>query len=702
MTSRARHIRVCLVGTVFAIVTVALWGRLIQVQYVRHDAYVAEAVRQRVAPREVAPVRGAIFDREGRPLALSARKPSVAVVPKKIRNERVVVAELARALDMSSNAVRRRVRRADSFVYVRRHAELSEEESDRLSSLPGVVVEYEAGRVYPYDAIASKVVGTVGYDNRGVSGVEAAYERELCGEPGRERVVRNGSYQSERYHRFIEKRPEDGRHIYLTIDAVVQEIAESELRRAVRSFGAESGCVIVMEVETGEILALAETPAVTSRRGTHAADSLWTLRSLSHVYEPGSTFKVVTAAALLESGKVAPADSFDAENGRADLGYALIRDPHPHGRVTFEEAVMYSSNVVFAKAARLVEAEDFYHHIRLFGFGEKTGVRLLGESAGSVPEIADWSLRTQSTLAFGQEIAVTPLQMINAVAAIANDGVMMMPQIVRGVGDASSGDVRKLKPVKIRRVISRETAQTLRAFCYNVVANGTGTEASVDMVTVAGKTGTAQKASARGGYKAHKYVSSFVGFAPYEDPRVVCLVLLDEPRWASRYGGDSAAPTFARIMTEIANSTSIFDDALVAEAVSPAPIDEGDFHAPNFLRMERSAALEYARALRANVLCKGEGGRVVAQHPNPGVVLDRDAVIRLVVSDGNATDARTPDLRGMSMRGAKLTAVRNGFRAQFVGAGTVRSQSPAPGTRTSYHVVRLICDGGSGGAGGSR
>jgi stage V sporulation protein D (sporulation-specific penicillin-binding protein) len=598
--------------------------------------------------------------------------------------------------------VLRRIRNKDSFFYVARQLELSPEQEKALQ-VDGVSVAAEPGRVYPYGAVGAKVVGCVGYDNAGCYGVESAFDNDLSGEPGRERVVLNGRYQKDRYYRRMEKRPSNGKHVCLTIDAAIQEIAENEIERAVREHDARSGAVLVMDVNTGDLLALAESPGPRDRSPSARVDSLWTIRSLSHIYEPGSTFKLVTAAALLETGAVSTSDHFDAENGRHNFGYAVITDPHPHGRVTFAEAFAYSSNVVMAKAARLMKADDFYRYVRLFGFGARTGLMLPGESAGQVNEVEDWSLRTQSTMAFGQEIAVTPLQMLNAYAAIANDGEMMMPRLVKGV--IEDGEITRFDPVRIRRVVSRETARTLRQLCLEVVEYGTGAEAAVDFMKVSGKTGTGQKASPRGGYIPGKYVASFVGFAPHDEPRIACLVLLDEPRWASRYGGESAAPVFARVCRSIANGTDVFDGVLSTHAVATPGENRGRYSAPNFLRMERAAALEQARRVGANVLCQGDEGRVISQEPSPGSPMEKDGVIRLVVATSNdhGHDRAAPDLRGLTMRQAKRVAAEHGFTPRFIGNGIVQRQSPGPGRATGLDYVKLYCEATAGArAGGSR
>lgn len=638
MTTRDQKRRLCVVGGVFGLAILVLWVRLFQVQYIRHDEYLRTAEKQRVAPRVVAADRGGIFDREGRPLAMNVRRSSVAVQPSRVEDAAAVARALSRELGVSARSVRDKLRSRKSFVYVKHDVMLPENTRRELAKLDGVVVELKANRIYPYDAVGSKVIGFVSRENDGLSGVEGAYNAALRGTAGRETVVRNGAYKSDRYYSQMDQEPVDGKHVYLTIDATVQDVAETELRRAVEEFGARGGAVIVMEIATGDVLALAELPSIANRDRASRADSLWTLRSVSHIYEPGSTFKLVTMAALLDKTRITPADSFDAEDGKADIGVATIRDPHPHRWLTMDEAFMYSSNIVMAKAAASLQPGDLYGYARMFGFGTKTGIGLPGESAGLVPPIDRWSARTKQTMAFGQEVAVTPIQILNAFAAIANDGVMMMPRLVRGVADPATGDVKRSEPVAVRRVVSKETAATLREMCLRVVEDGTAQAARLEFMRVAGKTGTAQKAGNRG-YLLHRYMSSFVGFAPYDNPKIAAIVMIDEPKWAARYGGDSAAPVFARICRALATSTPWFDDVLSLETLSVASLGGRGATAPNFLRMDRDGALAAARKMGANVLVAGESGRVVAQVPVPGAPMDRDGVVRLLVTDVKA-DAR--------------------------------------------------------------
>ncbi len=704
MTARADSRRVCLVGGAFVLMTMILWARLVHVQYFQRERYRAVARNQMMVAEDVPSIRGFIFDRNGRALAMGVRLHSISLSPDEVTNPRRVAAELQNELDISSGQVNRALRSGKRFVWLERQRLLTDEAIERLSALKGVGIHMEPGRIYPYGSVANEIVGFVGVDNEGMTGIEAAFDFQLRGVFGRAHVLRNGKYTEDRYHRFIEKKPRNGNHVYLTVDVALQEIAETELARAVAANDATSGSIIVMEPHTGEILALAEYPSPESRSRSQRADSLWTLRTMSHVYEPGSTFKLVTAAALIDSRKVTAESTFDAEEGRANVGVTVIADPHPYGEITFAEAFALSSNIVMYKASKVLDDDEFYRYIRLFGFGEKTGMPLRGESAGNVRPVDDWSLRTKGTMAFGQEVAVTALQMITAFAVILNDGVLIAPRLVRGVVDGETGKAEETSPIEVRRVVSRSTAKTLRQFCTRAVVEGTGVLAQVDFMTVAGKTGTAQKASPRGGYLPGKYVASFIGYAPEEDPRILCLILLDEPRYDARFGGQSCAPVFASMCREMAEATDLFSGLLVGQKLETPRSKRVDSRAPNFLRMERSAALERGRDLGFNVLCTGEFGRVVSQQPGPGMPMDEDDVIRLAVADGDGWRGNAiPDFRGLAVREAEAKAEQLGFRCVLVGNGVVKTQNPEPGEQVRRRMLRLYCGAVGGQArGGSR
>lgn len=701
MTKRRRNIRLYIVGGLFIIMIVAIWVRLVQVQVFSHAHFQEIAKDQYKVAREVPAVRGGIFDRFGRPLALSIRSCSVSLHPREVKDRNRVVSVLSRNLGVSRRSIRQKLTSGKSFVWVKRQCTLSERVVGEIRKIKGIGIHLEADRVYPFGDVAAKIIGFVGHDNRGMAGVEAAFDEELSGVPGWEVVQRDGRYRSSWYHTYAEKKPTDGHHVVLTIDAELQQVVELELNAAVEKTGARGGCVIIVDRETGEILALAESPGAGSREASSIIDSLWTINSISNVYEPGSTFKLVTAAALLQTDKAKSFDVFDAENGHADMGVAVISDAHPHAHLTFREGFVLSSNIVMAKASLALEPMEFFEFIRLFGFGAKTGIRLLGESAGRVAPVDEWSKRTQITMAFGQEIAVTPLQMVAAFAAIANDGILMKPRITKTIIDDNTGKTEEFKAVRVRRVVSKQTARRLREFCRSVVEEGTGGQAAVSFMKVSGKTGTAEKAAPRGGYLPNKFIASFIGFAPHDDPQIVCLVMLDEPNWQYRFGGVSAGPVFRRVSEAIANSSSLFDHVLTRDVIEPEVVASQLITTPNFLRLHQAAAMERANALELNVVCKGKGGDVVAQDPDPGVLIEQDEVISLYLNGSSEAESATtaPDLRGLPMRVAKRRLIASGLRCRVIGSGYVSTQKPAPGGVCKNGVVRLYCNARAGNAG---
>jgi cell division protein FtsI (penicillin-binding protein 3) len=411
MRTRRQQPQIYVVGSLFALITLVLWSRLIYVQIISHSEYKSKARAQWTRTREVPAIRGGIFDRCGRPLALSTYSYSVYVDPTSVKNTQRVISKLSKIPGVSRETVQKKLKSKSTFEWVKRRCPLTEALKDTLQTLRGVGIHIVADRVYPWEQVANKLIGFVGHDNRGMAGIEAAYNETLSGKAGWEKIVLDGEYKAHGYYNFPQKLPENGKQIILTIDAVVQEIAESELECAVKKTKARWGSVIILDNKTGEILALAEYPTARTRTITNGQESLWTIQSLSCVFEPGSTFKIITSAALLEMGLVSPSETFNAENGRADLGFAVISDAHPNGILTFREGFVESSNIVMAKAAMRMSRIEFYKFIRLFGFGVGTGVELLGESGGSVTPVDDWSERTQATMSFGQEISVTPLQM---------------------------------------------------------------------------------------------------------------------------------------------------------------------------------------------------------------------------------------------------------------------------------------------------
>jgi cell division protein FtsI/penicillin-binding protein 2 len=403
-------------------------------------------------------------------------------------------------------------------------------------------------RVCPNGALAGQILGNVGQDGFGQGGLELSYDKELRGSDGW-RYARHDV--KNRYYPEFDPRAEhavDGGDVVLTLDSRLQAIAEQALERGVQRVGAKRGTALLVDPGTGDLLAIANYPFYNPNARDRAIGDAWKNLAVSMVYEPGSTFKIITAAALLEEKVITPQDTLDGEQGKWSLPGQLIRDTHPYGRISFSDAMAYSSNICFAKAGGRIQAATFYRYLRSFGFGMKTGVGLPAEEGGLLKAVADWSGRTQLTISFGHELSVTPLQLVMAASAVANDGVLMKPRIVKAFRHGVDGALEENPTRKVRQVISTETAIKVRKMLQGVVDYGTAVDIRRPDFDIAGKTGTSEKIDPlTGKYLPGTFHSSFVGMVPADKPTLVCLVMLDEPT-QFKFGGQSAAPIFREIM----------------------------------------------------------------------------------------------------------------------------------------------------------
>ena len=540
---------------------VVIVARLVQVQLVRHDDYVARAQRQQERTLELSPVRGSILDARGRVLAESVAAESIYADPQAIADPRATATALAAipSLGVSAAEIEAKLAGGGAFAWIVRQLPLDTAAAVKRLRLPGIYTLQEHRRSYPRGALAANVIGYVGVDGEGLAGVEHSLDAAVRGRPGRVTLLRDarkGMYLvgGEGANRAI-----DGDDVVLTIDSVVQFIAERALAKAVAGQHAIGGSAIVMDPSSGAILAMASLPTFDPNRFRDFATIVWRNRNVQDIYEPGSTFKIVTASAGLEEGVVTPSQILDCGNGSIQIANVEIHEHggNRYGLLTFEDVMVHSSNVGAVRVGLALGQDRFYRYIRKFGFGERTGVELPGESPGLLRRTERWSEVSNASIAFGQEIGVTPLQLLSAVATVANGGVRVPPHIVERIVDgggnaiapalsAAEGPAPRPAPA---RVISEKTAAILNEILKAVVARGTGRAAALEEHVVAGKTGTAQKA-VRGGYSVDKVVASFAGYVPADRPRLAILVVVDEPK-LSQYGGAVAAPAFK----EIAEST---------------------------------------------------------------------------------------------------------------------------------------------------
>jgi cell division protein FtsI (penicillin-binding protein 3) len=534
----------------FAVWVAVIAGRLYQLQVVRNEHYVAKAERQQQRVVVLDPPRGTIYDSHGRELAVSVQVDSAYAVPPQIGDPRGTANAIARVLPgIDAAHLARQLTQDREFVWVMRKIDPPLAAALRALDLPGIYFVRESKRYYPMRELAAQVLGYVGTDNHGLAGLELLYDKVVSGKPGVRTVLRDARRGTLVAPELSNAEPEPGQDLYLTLDVAVQHIVERELARAVVERGASRGSAVFLDPATGGVLAMASYPSFDPNHFAEFPPGRWRNRAIADVYEPGSTFKIVTAAAALGSGKVRPEDVFDCEMGSITLLGILIHDHKPYGRLSFADVIAKSSNVGVIKAALLVGDEGLYRTIAGFGFGRPTEIDLPGESPGILHPVERWGPLAKAYIAFGQGISVTPLQLASAVAAVANEGDLLRPHIVAATG---RGEVRHLRfpaPPVVAHPIAPETARVLKAMLANVVISGTGRGAAVAGYAVAGKTGTAQIPVA-GGYSHSSHIPSFVGFAPAVHPRLVGIVAIAEPQ-GEYYGGQVAAPVFGAVTRQI-------------------------------------------------------------------------------------------------------------------------------------------------------
>lgn len=546
--SRWRGSLVCLLLILgFALIVL----RLFQLQVLEGDERAERARRQHHKAIALEADRGLIYDRQGKALALNVEVPSVYAMPASIEDPSKTARTLAPVLDVPSRILTKRLQQNRGFVWLKRKVDPGRAQSVKALSVSGVDMLMEARRFYPKGALLSHVLGFAGVDSQGLEGIEQRYESYLQGQKRMVTLQRDALGRMLFPESLSDRRPLSGHAITLTIDEVVQYIAEQALESAVSKTGARGGTVVVMEPKSGAILAWALRPSFDPNDLQGASPGLWRNRAVTDPYEPGSTMKVVVAAASLEEGIVEPGTLIYGGDGEMPVSGTIIHDHERAGWITFAQALTRSSNVAIVKTAVSLGQDTFYQYLRAFGFGERTEIDLPGESVGLLKDPGKWGRRTLASIAIGQEIGVTPVQLITAVSAIANGGWLMKPYVVSEIRDGQGHLILRRGPEVRRRPVSSKTAETLTTLLQRVVADGTGKRASLPGYHVAGKTGTAQKVDPETGtYSSSRLIGSFVGFVPAEDPRLAILVVIDEPK-KEAWGSVVAAPVFRRVAQQV-------------------------------------------------------------------------------------------------------------------------------------------------------
>ncbi len=630
--------RILVAAGLLGVWAAGLEGQLVYLQIFRHADLVARGTRQQMRTIVAPAKRGDILDRRGRILATSVDADSIYAVPSDISNATETAGRLCDAFgdctDRERQALTERLGQSRAFAYVRR--QVSPDQARRVAALnlDGLGFIKESRRFYPNKELAANLLGYVGIDNAGLGGLEFAYDSRIRGKPGT--VLIHTDARRHAFSRF-ERPPTSGSTVELTIDEYLQHVAERELHAGVVENRAEGGSAIIVNPHTGEILAMANEPTFNPNAYRDSPEIERRNRAVQDLYEPGSTFKIVTASAAIEE-KVMPIDTLiDTNPGQIAIGSRVVRDMRNHGVLSFSDVIVESSNVGAIKIGFQIGTERLSRYVQRYGFGHPVSPDFPGESPGIVWSPAKWTDSALASVSMGYQVGVTPLQMLTAVSSVANGGELVEPRAIRAVYHDNRR--YRVQPRIVRRTIEADTAVVLTTIMEGVVERGTATAAQIPGYTIAGKTGTARKL-VEGRYSKSDYNASFVGFLPSRNPAVAIIVVIDSPHAGAYFGGSVSAPIFKRI----AESTLRYLG--IGPTLNPAP--------PVLVaRHDETSGLQTASPAAAGPLVS-------------------------FVADGPA--GMVPDLRGMSAREAVRTLVKVGLTARMSGDGLVVSQDPPAGT----------------------
>jgi len=704
LTAPGIRVRKRLIFCLFAVFFLffALIMRLLWIQVVNGDVYRDMAVEQWTRDIPVPSKRGIIYDRNGKKLAISASIESIYVRPVEISNPEEISYKIAEVLDMKREEVLDKLTKKMDTVLLKKKVE--KEIVDQIRDIPGIHVVDDSKRYYVNRNFAAHILGFIGTDNQGLDGVEAIFDKYLFGLPGRNISETDAAGRPIPFGYDTQYSPQDGYNLVLTIDEVIQHFAEKAIEEALLVNKARKATAIVMDPKNGDILAMVVKPdydpnspfspigeqekkvweGLSEEELRDERLKMWRNYAVSDIYEPGSTFKMITAAAGLEEGVVTPSSTF-YDRGYIKVGGVTLkcwRYYSPHGHETFVEAVQNSCNPVFIEVGQRLGKEKFLKYVEAFGFGEPTGIDLPGEAYGLVMNPSAVGPVELATMAFGQGIAVTPIQLITAASAIANDGMLMQPRIALELRDEEGNTVHEFKPRTRRQVISPETARTLMQILESVVSEGTGSNAYVPGYRVAGKTGTAQKV-VNGRYIEGKYVASFIGMAPADDPRIAVLVVIDEPDPSNYYGGQIAAPVVASIVKDTLRYLNVKPMYTEEEA---AKLVKDKVKVPDIRNVPLQEGL---KALKANNLqfqvvgniIENDKNLIVDQTPKPDIMVSENSIVLIYLEsfENQSSETIVPNVIGRTVNGATNLLNMSHLKIQISGTGIAVSQDPFPG-----------------------
>jgi cell division protein FtsI/penicillin-binding protein 2 len=671
MEQRNPRLRWLVVWVLAMVWMAAVFVRLSYLQLFRYSEYLAKAERQQERIFEISPMRGTIYDRKGRELAVSLPMDSVFGEPAEITDVDMVAHLLSRVLNVPADSLETRIRGAHTPVRLAR--KLSPETVQRIAdmNLRGVFFQKENRRVYPQRDLAASVVGYVDVDEKGMGGIEYSLDKDIRGRPGRMMVMADGH---RRWYDRRESAADPGDSVTLTIDETIQYIAEKELARAIQESHAKHGTVVVQNPNNGNLLAVANWPTFDPNDpGAYPAEARMD-RAVTAAYEPGSIFKPLTMTAAIENGVVTPNELIDCQMGKILVAGRIVHDWKPFGVLTVRQVLANSSEVGTIKVALRLGAPKFYDVIRAFGIGQLTGIELPGESPGLFRPLDDWSGSSIASIATGQEVGVTAIQIISAISAIANGGILYHPRIVREIRGAH-GDVELHNGYAPRRVTDERTAAEVREMMEDVMMEGTGEHVQLDGYTAGGKTGTAQKIDpATGRYSRTNYIASFVGFAPVNDPAVTILVSLDSPQ-GQHHGAEVGGPVFKRVAQQVLAYLDVPHDVPIPSDVETAS-NSRPAKPARPTDAAQSAAMRF-QAVVAGSQQAGDAAPTAAFGDSSGVVL--------------------PNFAGQTIRSVMQACSRLGLVPSLIGDGIAIQQYPDAGSQVPHGSRVTVLLGQPGG-----
>lgn len=676
---------------IFAIVAVAITGKLGYEQFIRSDTLENKALNTRLREISTKPDRGVIYDRKGNALAISLATESLYINPKIVRDDddegdvpkEIVAQNLANILGIDVNTILEKIEKNTSFEYIKRHVDDEQVKQIRKLSYRGVYFHEEAKRSYPKGTLASQVIGFAGIDNQGLNGLELAYEKELVGNGGKVLIEYDGGGNEIPLanQQFIP--PEAGHNIYLTIDETIQYIVERELKKVVLEQNAAGATGLVMDVKTGAFLAMANYPDYDPNHYNAYDTALWNNPAVSGLYEPGSTFKILTSAMALEERVTSATEEFYCP-GYYYIGKMKMNCHKAvgHGNETFADGVANSCNPVFAEVVERIGKEKFYDYMHGFGMDVRTKIDLPGEARSLMVGENAAVPYDLAAMSIGQANAYTPVQMITAISAVANGGELMEPYVVQKITDKNGNVLEERQPKVVRRVISQDTAQELWGILENVVANGTGKRGAVEGYKIAGKTGTAQKVSTAGGYSADEKVVSFAGFAPADNPQIACIVIVDTST-SEAGGGLVAGPVFSSILED----TLRYLEVPRTVALQEDNAQQQEVYVPALDACNAMEAINAMIDAGLNPVVETQGEIMYTYIPAGGTKVPAGTDVYLYCAPAETTEFVMPDLTGKNIKEVDRILNGLGLTPAITGSGLAYRQSISPGELVTIGAI---------------